>query len=140
MIEAAAFRWQGSSVNSTYTRLVAAGTQLSERMADQLRREFRMPDKRVAYLRLVGLALCTNNVNAAWVEIERMAFAKRPPVPLFVSGYNEYNYLVHMSNNNYITFQIIVKVYLDSGRQQQAADVIAKLPIEQRIRALVMIG
>ncbi len=53
-------------------------------MADQMRREFKMPEKRVAYLRLIGLALSTNTA-AAWTEIERMAFAKRPAVPLDVS-------------------------------------------------------
>ena len=81
LLEAAAFRWQGSSVNATYTRLVAAGSSL----ADQVRREFKMPERRVAYLRLIGLALSTNTATA-WTEIERMAFAKRPTVPLDVSS------------------------------------------------------
>lgn len=85
VLEAAAFRWQGASVNATYTRLVAAGSQLTERLADQMRREFKIPEKRVAYLRLIGLALSANT-DAAWAEIERMAFAKRPPIPLDVSN------------------------------------------------------
>ncbi len=53
-------------------------------MADQMRREFKMPEKRVAYLRLIGLALSPNPAGA-WSEMERMAFAKRPAVPLDVS-------------------------------------------------------
>ncbi|VUZ48753.1 unnamed protein product [Hymenolepis diminuta] len=117
LIEAAAFRWQGTPVNTTYTRLVAVGIPATDRLADQVRREFKMPEKRVAYLRLIGLALSPNKA-AAWTEIERMAFAKRPAVPLGV----------------------IVKVYVDAGRQQQAADIIAKLPLEQKINSLILIG
>ncbi|KAM7537832.1 hypothetical protein Aperf_G00000069416 [Anoplocephala perfoliata] len=117
VLEEAAFRWQGTPVNTTYTRLVAAGTPATDRLADQVRREFKMPEKRVAYLRLIGLALAPNKA-VAWAEIERMAFAKRPAVPL----------------------DVIVKVYVDAGRQQQAADIIAKLPLEQKIRSLILIG
>ncbi|EUB64267.1 Vacuolar protein sorting-associated protein [Echinococcus granulosus] len=117
VLEAAAFRWQGASVNATYTRLVAAGSQLTERLADQLRRDFKMPEKRVAYLRLIGLALSANT-DAAWTEIERMAFAKRPLIQL----------------------DVFVKIYVDAGRLQQAADIIEKLPLEQRIRSLILIG
>lgn len=84
VLEASAFRWQGTPVNTTYTRLVAAGTPITERLADQVRREFKMPEKRVAYLRLIGLALSPNKA-VAWAEIERMAFAKRPAVPLDVN-------------------------------------------------------
>ncbi|VDD83064.1 unnamed protein product [Mesocestoides corti] len=117
VVEAAAFRWHSSSVNTTYVRLVAAGSQTTERIADQMRRDFRIPEKRAAYLRLIGLALSSNTASA-WAEIERMAFSKRPAVPL----------------------DIIVKVYADAGRQNEAADIIAKLPLEQKIRSLVMIG
>ncbi|KAL5110401.1 hypothetical protein TcWFU_005446 [Taenia crassiceps] len=117
VLEAAAFRWQGASVNATYARLVAAGSQLTERLADQVRREFKIPEKRVAYLRLIGLALSTN-VDVSWAEIERMAFAKRPPIQL----------------------EVFVKVHVDAGRLQQAADIIEKLPLEQRIRSLILIG
>ncbi|VDM32837.1 unnamed protein product [Hydatigera taeniaeformis] len=117
VLEAAAFRWQGASVNATYTRLIAAGTQITERLADHVRREFKMPEKRVAYLRLIGLAL-SPNTDAAWTEIERMAFVKRPPVQL----------------------DVFVKIYTDAGRLQQAADIIGKLPLEQRIRSLILIG
>ena len=74
-----AFKWQGTSINATYTRLVAAGSPLAE----QVRREFKMPERRVAYLRLIGLALSTN-IATAWAEIERMALTKRPTVPLDV--------------------------------------------------------
>ncbi|VDK22888.1 unnamed protein product [Taenia asiatica] len=117
VLEASAFRWQGASVNATYTRLVAAGSQLTERLADQVRREFKIPEKRVAYLRLIGLALSTNT-DAAWAEIERMAFAKRPPLQL----------------------DVFVKVHVDAGRLQRAADIIEKMPLEQRIRSLILIG
>lgn len=81
--------WQGESVNCTYTRLVAAPTAaggfgggMNERLADQMRRDFRLPEKRVAILRLIGLAL-TNN-SSAWTEIEKMTLARRAVVPLEV--------------------------------------------------------
>lgn len=39
-----------------------------------------------------------------------------------------------------MVLQVIVKVYVDAGRQQQAADIIAKLPLEQKIKSLILIG
>ncbi|BHF64295.1 Vacuolar protein sorting-associated protein 16 [Sparganum proliferum] len=103
--------WQGDSTNLTYVRLLVGR---HERLADQMRREFRIPEKRVAYLRLIGLALTKDG----WPEIEKMSLAKKPPVPL----------------------ETIVEVYIHAGRGQESLNLVARLPIESRIRYLTLLG
>ncbi|CAH8546484.1 unnamed protein product [Schistosoma guineensis] len=66
--------WVGQSLNTTLSRLLASGQ--SERQADQLRREFRVSEKRFAFLRVVGMAIN----NASWLEMDKMIRAKKPPV------------------------------------------------------------
>ncbi|VDP98966.1 unnamed protein product [Trichobilharzia regenti] len=66
--------WIGQSLNTTLCRLLATGH--CERQADQLRREFRVSEKRFAFLRIVGMAIN----NESWLEMDKMIRTKKPPV------------------------------------------------------------
>uniref|UniRef100_A0A095AER9 Vacuolar protein sorting-associated protein 16 homolog n=1 Tax=Schistosoma haematobium TaxID=6185 RepID=A0A095AER9_SCHHA len=100
--------WVGQSLNTTLSRLLASGQ--SERQADQLRREFRVSEKRFAFLRVVGMAIN----NASWLEMDKMIRAKKPP--------------------------ILIKICIDGNRIDEAIKLISKLPPERTVRFWVMTG
>ncbi|CAH8548837.1 unnamed protein product [Schistosoma bovis] len=104
--------WVGQSLNTTLSRLLASGQ--SERQADQLRREFRVSEKRFAFLRVVGMAIN----NASWLEMDKMIRAKKPPVNV----------------------EILIKICIDGNRIDEAIKLISKLPPERTVRFWVMTG
>uniref|UniRef100_A0A5K4EKW3 Vacuolar protein sorting-associated protein 16 homolog n=1 Tax=Schistosoma mansoni TaxID=6183 RepID=A0A5K4EKW3_SCHMA len=104
--------WVGQSLNTTLSRLLASGQ--SERQADQLRREFRVSEKRFAFLRVVGMAIN----NASWSEMDKMIRAKKPPVNV----------------------EILIKICIDGNRIDEAVKLISKLPPERTVRFWVMAG
>ncbi|VDP26552.1 unnamed protein product [Schistosoma margrebowiei] len=104
--------WVGQSLNTTLSRLLASGQ--SERQADQLRREFRVSEKRFAFLRVVGMAIN----NASWLEMDKMIRARKPPVNV----------------------EILIKICIDGNRIDEAIKLISKLPPERTVRFWVMTG
>ncbi|CAH8529262.1 unnamed protein product [Schistosoma mattheei] len=104
--------WVGQSLNTTLSRLLASGQ--SERQADQLRREFRVSEKRFAFLRVVGMAIN----NASWLEMDKMIRAKKPPVNV----------------------EILIKICIDGNRIDEAIKLISKVPPERTVRFWVMTG
>lgn len=63
----------------TMARLLAVPQ--GERWAEQLKREFRVSEKRYAHFRLLGSAI----QNDCWREIEKMSKMSKPPVHVEVS-------------------------------------------------------
>ncbi|KAF8568654.1 hypothetical protein P879_05704 [Paragonimus westermani] len=104
--------WIGQSLNTTLARLLAVPQD--ERLADQLRREFRVSEKRYAHLRLIGLAV----QNDCWVEVEKMTKAKRPPVSI----------------------ETLIKVCIDGNHFEEAQKLIPRLPTERRVRYWLLCG
>lgn len=93
--------WVGQSLNTTLSRLLASGQ--SERQADQLRREFRVSEKRFAFLRVVGMAIN----NASWLEMDKMIRAKKPPVNVEVPNKSLNNCFLMMMLCCIIIFTIL---------------------------------
>ncbi|TNN21348.1 Vacuolar protein sorting-associated protein 16 isoform 2 [Schistosoma japonicum] len=104
--------WVGQSLNTTLSRLLASGQY--ERQADQLRREFRVSEKRYAFLRIVGMAIN----NASWLEMDKMIRAKKPTVNV----------------------EILFKICIDGNRIDEAIKLIHKLPPERMVRYWLMVG
>ncbi|KAG5446114.1 Vacuolar protein sorting-associated protein 16 [Clonorchis sinensis] len=104
--------WVGQPLNTTLARLLAIPH--GERHADQLRREFRVSEKRFAHLRLIGLAL----QGDCWSEIEKMSKAKRLPINL----------------------ETLIKVCVDCNHFEEAQSLVPRLPVERRVRFWLMCG
>ncbi|KAK4471247.1 hypothetical protein MN116_004693 [Schistosoma mekongi] len=104
--------WIGQSLNTTLSRLLASGQ--CERQADQLRREFRVSEKRYAFLRIVGMAIN----NASWLEMDKMIRAKKPTVNV----------------------ELLIKICIDGNHIDEAIKLITKLPPERMVRYWLMVG
>uniref|UniRef100_A0AA85KCQ8 Vacuolar protein sorting-associated protein 16 homolog n=1 Tax=Trichobilharzia regenti TaxID=157069 RepID=A0AA85KCQ8_TRIRE len=104
--------WIGQSLNTTLCRLLATGH--CERQADQLRREFRVSEKRFAFLRIVGMAIN----NESWLEMDKMIRTKKPPVNV----------------------EILTKICIDGNHIEDAIRLIPRIPPERRVRFWLMIG
>ncbi|CAH8481740.1 unnamed protein product [Dicrocoelium dendriticum] len=105
-------QWVGQPLNTTLARLLA--TPQLERYADQLRREFRVSEKRYAHLRLIGLAI----QNDCLPEVEKLAKLKKPPVSI----------------------ETLTRVCIDCNHFEEAQKLIPRLPPERRVRFLLHCG
>lgn len=70
------------------------------KLSDELRKEFKVPDKRYYYLRLITMAEMDE-----WLELERFSKAKKSPI-----GYEVMSilvYLVHFFHHFFLCFSVI---------------------------------
>ncbi|CAL8093374.1 unnamed protein product [Calicophoron daubneyi] len=104
--------WVGEPLNTTLARLLAAPQ--CERFAEQLRREFRVSEKRFAHLRLIGLAL----QNDCWTEVAKMMKAKKPPVSI----------------------ETLIKICIDGNHFEETHKLIPRLPPERRVKFWMLCG
>lgn len=104
--------WVGQPLNTTLARLLASGQ--CERQAEQMRREFRVPDKRYAYLRLIGMAIR----NESWSEMDKIIRSKKP----------------------LISIETLIKICVDGNRFDEAIKLIPRLPPERRVRFWIIVG
>ncbi|KER31198.1 hypothetical protein T265_13025, partial [Opisthorchis viverrini] len=123
--------WVGQPLNTTLAPLLAIPH--GERHADQLRREFRVSEKRFAHLRLIGLAL----QGDCWSEIEKMSKAKRLPINLEVLLTST----LYVKGRVFIFyFQTLIKVCVDCNHFEEAQSLVPRLPVERRVRFWLMCG
>ncbi|VDP94302.1 unnamed protein product [Echinostoma caproni] len=104
--------WVGESLNTTLARLLAVPH--GERWAEQLRREFRVSEKRYAHLRLIGLAV----QNDCWREVEKMSKMSKPPVHI----------------------ETLIQICIDQNHFEEAQKLVPQLPAERRVRFWLLCG
>ncbi|TPP63637.1 Vacuolar protein sorting-associated protein 16 protein [Fasciola gigantica] len=110
--EASELKWVGEPLNITMARLLAVPQ--GERWAEQLKREFRVSEKRYAHFRLIGLAI----QNDCWREIEKMSKMSKPPVHT----------------------ETLIKICIDGNHFEEAQKMIPQLPSERRVRFWLLCG
>ncbi|KAL5009861.1 hypothetical protein ScPMuIL_012166 [Solemya velum] len=98
------------SLHATVYRLV---TENNHKMAEQLRKEFKVPDKRFWWLRINALAEV-----GEWTELERFSKTKKPPVGI----------------------ESFVEVCMKNGNRSEAVKYLSRVSPEHKVRCLVKVG
>uniref|UniRef100_A0A8C6AKC2 Vacuolar protein sorting-associated protein 16 homolog n=1 Tax=Monodon monoceros TaxID=40151 RepID=A0A8C6AKC2_MONMO len=103
-------RFLGLSVHDTVTTLILSG---QNKRAEQLARDFRIPDKRLWWLKLTALADLED-----WEEIEKFSKSKKSPI-------------------GYLPF---VEICMKQHNKYEAKKYASRVGPEQKVKALLLVG